>query len=96
MKAVAQTNEAYGEEEAAFSFDDLSGLFIAERRDELEYAYTDVVQLSIWCMAACGVVLLDCGPVEPARLLLVAHHLVVDGCVMAHPVGRFAEGLRAA
>ena len=75
-----QTNEAYGEEEAAFSFDDLSGLFIAERRDELErraaqmQSSLDLAHGPLWRVA-----LFDCGPESPQRLLLVAHHLVVDG-----------------
>jgi non-ribosomal peptide synthase protein (TIGR01720 family) len=75
-----QTNETCGEDEAAFSFEDLSGLFIAERRDELErraaqmQSGLDLAHGPLWRVA-----LFDCGAESPQKLLLVAHHLVVDG-----------------
>jgi non-ribosomal peptide synthase protein (TIGR01720 family) len=74
-----QTNERDGEE-AAFSFEDLSGPFVAGRRDELErraaqtQASLDLAQGPLWRVA-----LFDCGLESPQRLLLVAHHLVIDG-----------------
>ncbi|MNW26218.1 Linear gramicidin synthase subunit D [compost metagenome] len=58
---------------------DLSGVPAAERKQAIEAAAVEVQRSVSLSGPLARVALLDLGPDEPARLLFVVHHLVVDG-----------------
>jgi len=94
-----QVNEGWSEEVARESFtcEDLSGLAREGRAAQIEnLAARAQGGLNLERGPLWRVVLFDCGPAEPQRLLLVVHHLAVDGVswrVLLEDLRKGYEGL---